>query len=182
MEYDNILKIVEKRVFHDKTQCLVFSMDRSREEFVNLMLSYYGNVDLERIENGRATAVDKAAIEKARRRISEAPIYIDDEYPLTVSDIVKRTEKLRKEKGIGLVIIDQLQWVHSKIKTGWEAEMADIIKDLRKYAEESGLEILVLNLARRDIIAINSINSMTRYTFPGGGLVLCAGERGQATG
>lgn len=70
-------------------------------------------------------------------------ILIDDTPGISVENIRRKCIKLKREKNIGLVIIDYLQLVSVENKTSREQELSSISHSLKKLAEELNIVILI---------------------------------------
>ena len=94
----------------------IFSLEMSRDQVVDRLISSLAGVDLWRLRTGRLSSEgeenDFTRIRQAMGALSEAPIYIDDAASPTVLQMKAMCRRLQAEKGLGLVIIDYLQLVN----------------------------------------------------------------------
>jgi replicative DNA helicase len=89
---------------------LLFSLEMSHMELTQRLLGSEARVDANRMRTGNLREADWSKVGNAISRMSEAPIFIDDNPNLTVMDIRARARRLKsREGGLGLVVIDYLQ-------------------------------------------------------------------------
>ena len=87
----------------------IFSMEMSREELTDRLLSLTAMVDLHTIRTGELTQRDWKLIAAASGRISNAPLHIDDRGTVTIAQLRRRARRAKAKAGVELVIVDYLQ-------------------------------------------------------------------------
>lgn len=75
----------------------------------------------------------------------DTQIFIDDTPGISAENIRRKCIKLKREKNIGLVIIDYLQLVSANDDTGTEQKLSAISHSLKKLAEELNIPIVVIS-------------------------------------
>lgn len=86
--------------------------------------------------------------------LRNAPIYVDDTPALTVNQMRIRARKLKKEKGIELIVIDYLQLMQAGVKgMNREAEISYISRSLKALAKELNIPIIALSQLSRSVEA-----------------------------
>ncbi len=97
----------------EKVPVGLFSLEMSRDQVVDRLISGISGVDLWRLRTGRLSDQgednDFARIREALEVLSEVPIYIDDAASPTVLQMKAMSRRLQAEKGLGLIVIDYLQ-------------------------------------------------------------------------
>ncbi len=97
----------------EKVPVGLFSLEMSRDQVVDRLISAISGVDLWRLRTGRLSDQgddnDFARIREALEVLSEVPIYIDDAASPTVLQMKAMSRRLQAEKGLGLIVIDYLQ-------------------------------------------------------------------------
>jgi replicative DNA helicase len=98
---------------NEKIPVGIFSLEMSRDQVVDRLISMLSGVDLWRLRTGRLSAEgdenDFTRIQRAMGILADTPIYIDDAPSPTVLQMKAMCRRLQAEKGLGLVIIDYLQ-------------------------------------------------------------------------
>ena len=127
---------------------LVFSLEMGQLELSQRMLCSESRVDSKKMRDGRLDESDWAKISTGVARLSEAPIWIDDNPALTVMDIRGRARRLKSQVGdLGLIVVDYIQLMTGR--SGAESrqvEISEISRNLKVLARE--LEVPVVGLSQ----------------------------------
>jgi len=85
--------------------------------------------------------------------LSEADIYIDDTPGITVTDIRAKLRRLKKERGLGLVVIDYLQLIQGRGRPGEnrQQEVSEISRTLKQIARELEVPVIALSQLSRGV-------------------------------
>ncbi len=122
-----------------KTVC-VFSLEMSAEQLTSRMLSSEALIDSYAIRSGNLSNEDWQKLATASAMLSECEILIDDTSGMTVTSM---KAKLRRVKGLGLVIIDYLQLMQNERNTNNRVqEVADISRNLKLLAKDLQVPII----------------------------------------
>ncbi len=142
----NIAANVGKR-YTDKS-IAVFSLEMSKEQIVSRMINSEASLTSEQMRTGRFPAEKWRDIGQAADVLSRLNIYIDDTPGMNVAGI---KSKLRRMKGLGLVIIDYLQLMSaSKNYNGNRVvEISDITRNLKIMAKELDVPVITLSQLAR---------------------------------
>ncbi len=89
----------------------IFSLEMSAAQLVQRMICAEANVDAQRMRTGHLEGDDWEKLTMAIGSLSEAQIFIDDTPGITVADIRAKCRRLKKEKGLGMILIDYLQLI-----------------------------------------------------------------------
>ena len=126
----------------------VFSLEMSKEQLVQRMLSSAARIDQKRLRTGQLNPDEWAVFLEKIGPLSQAPIYIDDTPAITIRELRAKARRLQsREKNLGLIIIDYLQLMgssgHSESR---QVEVSEISRSLKALARE--LEIPILSLSQ----------------------------------
>ncbi len=139
-----------------KKSILVFSLEMSSQSLVERLLYSTAKVDAHLARNGRLPHDDWPKISKAAGKLNEASIYIDDTPGLTVMEIRAKARRLKFEKGIDMIIVDYLQFVHGPKNTqSREQEISAISRSLKMLAKELQVPVLALSQLSRAVESRN---------------------------
>ena len=85
------------------------------------------------------------------KRLSKAPLYIDDTPSLPVMEFRAKVKRLVKQKGVRLVVVDYLQLMQgpSELRGMREQEVAAISRTLKATAKEMNVPIIALSQLSR---------------------------------
>jgi len=130
----------------------VFSLEMSEAQLVQRMISAEGNVDAGRLRTGFFESEDWERISGAIGILAQKNIYIDDTPGITVSEIRSKCMRLKREKGLGLIIIDYLQLMQIRgKKENRQAEVSEISRMLKQVARELDVPIIALSQLSRSV-------------------------------
>lgn len=125
----------------------VFSLEMSREQLVQRVLSSEAKVQSQLLRNGNLTTDDWTRLAEAAEILSKVPLYIDDSTGITVAEMKAR---LRRMKDLGLVVIDYLQLMSSgrRIENRVQ-EVSEITRGLKILAKDLNVPVITLSQLSR---------------------------------
>jgi replicative DNA helicase len=134
----------------------LFSLEMSKEQLVDRMISSEAGVDLWKLRTGRLSEnnEDFPRIGHALGKLSEAPIYIDDSPSVNVMQIRAKARRLQAEHGLGLIVVDYLQLIESRVKSNSDnrvQEVSEISRSLKQVARELNVPVLALSQLSRTV-------------------------------
>ena len=145
-----VLNITNFVAMHMKIPVMFFSLEMSKEQMVNRILSSEAEVDNMKIRTADLSSEDWLKLGKSSGVLSEIPIYIDDSPGLTATELRAKCRKAKLEKNIGLVIVDYLQLMESKSKSGSrQQEISEISRSLKILAKELSIPVIALSQLSR---------------------------------
>lgn len=146
------LNIAENAAFGTQTKVAVFSMEMSREQLAFRMISSLGHVDQSRLRRGPYHDEDWARITSAINQMRTAPIYIDDSGALTPTEVRARARRLKREHGLGLIVLDYLQLMQvTGTKENRATEISEISRSLKALAKELAVPVIALSQLNRSV-------------------------------
>lgn len=132
---------------------LIFSLEMGHEELTQRLLVSEARVDSGRIRNGRLTDSDWPKISQAVARLSDAPLFIDDNPNLTVMEIRAKARRLKAREGrLGLIVVDYLQLMSSRSSVeNRQLEVSSISRGLKVLARELEVPVVALSQLSRNL-------------------------------
>ena len=119
----------------------VFSLEMSREQVVNRMLSTEAKVSVKKLRTGNLSADEWTRLGTAANQLYELPVYIDETPSITVQEMKARLRRLEK---IDFVVVDYLQLMQGTKKTDSRVnEVSEITRNLKIMAKELNVSLLV---------------------------------------
>jgi replicative DNA helicase len=138
-----------------KQPVLVFSLEMSKEQLVDRLLSMESGVDAWALRTGNLTDNDFERIGHAMGALSEAPIYIDDTPGITISDLRTKARREAHKNQLGLIIVDYLQLMSGGSKFGGSdnrvQEISEISRGLKAIARELNVPLIALSQLSRSV-------------------------------
>lgn len=147
------LNIAQNVGVRAKETVAIFSLEMSASQLVQRMLCAESNVDAGRMRTGQLENEDWEKLTMAIGALSEAKIYIDDTPGVTVADIRAKCRRLKKEQGLGMILIDYLQLIHGRGKPGEnrQQEVSEISRTLKQIARELEVPVIALSQLSRGV-------------------------------
>ncbi len=146
------LNIAQNIGVRTKETVAIFSLEMGASQLVQRMICAEANVDATRMRTGYLESDDWEKLTMAIGALSEANIYIDDSPAIHVSEIRAKCRRLKQEKGLGMVIIDYLQLIHSKSRgDNRQQEVSEISRTLKQIARELNVPVIALSQLSRGV-------------------------------
>jgi replicative DNA helicase len=147
------LNIGENAAFGRKpVPVAIFSMEMSRDQLGMRMISSLGRINQSNLRTGRFGDEEWAGINSAINMMKAAPIYIDDTGALTPTEVRARARRLKREHGLGLIIIDYLQLMQVPgNKENRATEISEISRSLKALAKELSVPVIALSQLNRSL-------------------------------
>lgn len=147
------LNIAQNVAVRARETVAIFSLEMSAFQLVQRMISAESNVDAGRLRSGFLEGDDWEKLTMAIGALSEAEIYIDDTPGITVTDIRAKCRRLKKEKGLGMVVIDYLQLIQTRGRPheSRQQEVSEISRMLKQMARELEVPVIALSQLSRSV-------------------------------
>ncbi|MED4600572.1 replicative DNA helicase [Paenibacillus validus] len=146
------LNIAQNIGVREKETVAIFSLEMGAAQLVQRMICAEANVDAGRLRTGFLEPEDWEKLTMAIGSLSEANIYIDDSPSVTVADIRAKCRRLKKEKGLGMILIDYLQLIHGRGKgDNRQQEVSEISRTLKQIARELNVPVIALSQLSRGV-------------------------------
>ncbi len=141
---------IAKNIAVKKVPVAFFSLEMSKEQLATRLLSLTAKIDSSMLRRGRIHNPDIENIHKALEMLEDIPIYIDDSAGITVTELRAKTRRLKREKGVGIAIIDYLQLMKGSPNIeSREQAIADISRSLKSLAKELNIPVIALSQLNR---------------------------------
>lgn len=148
------LNIAQNVGVRSKESVAIFSLEMSAAQLVQRMICAEANVDAGRMRTGFLEPDDWEKLTMAIGSLSEAEIYIDDSASVTVADIRAKCRRLKKERGLGMIVIDYLQLIHGRSSGSGDnrqQEISEISRTLKAIARELEVPVIALSQLSRGV-------------------------------
>lgn len=137
-----------------KLPVAIFSLEMSKEQLVQRILSGEAKIESNRLRSGRISQNEWTPISEAIGRLSELPLFIDDTPNITVTEIRSKARRLQAEQGgsLGLILLDYLQLMEGSSDNRVQ-ELSRITRSLKGLARELAVPIIALSQLSRGVEA-----------------------------
>jgi replicative DNA helicase len=144
------LNIAENVAVRGNQPVAIFSLEMSKESLLLRLLSADAQIDSHKFRTGHLSREDGGKIPISLRRLSEAPLWIDDMGAATVVEMGAKLRRLKREKGLALAVVDYLQLISARGRFGnRNEEVSSITRGLKGLAKELKVPVLVLSQLTR---------------------------------
>ncbi len=130
----------------------IFSMEMGSDQVALRMISSLGQLDQSKLRTGRFRDEDWPTITGVIAQMSEAPIYIDDTPALNPTEVRARARRVKREHGLGLIVLDYLQLMQVPGTAENRAtEISEISRSLKALARELETPVIALSQLNRSV-------------------------------
>jgi replicative DNA helicase len=146
------LNIAENVALRQREPVAIFSLEMSKESLLLRLLASEARVDAHKFRTGHMNRDDWGKITGALANLGEAPLWIDDSASSTVLEMGAKARRLKRDRGLSLVIVDYLQLVvpsNTGRGTNRQEQVASISRSLKGLAKELKVPVLVLSQLTR---------------------------------
>ncbi len=144
------LNICENVAIRQGKKVGIFSLEMSREELALRLLCSEARVNLRNLRRQVMRHDDSAKLSMAFGALLDAPIYIDDDAGVTVTEIRAKSRRLKMEHGLDLIIIDYLQLVSAGGRyENKNQEISAITRSLKGLSKELDLPVICVSQLSR---------------------------------
>jgi replicative DNA helicase len=129
----------------------IFSLEMSREQLVQRLLSMETSIDTHRLRLGQLREEEMERVISAMGRLAAVPIYIEDTAGLSIMDVRSRARRLQARAGVDLIIIDYLQLMQGHRSENRVQEVSEISRGLKALARELNVPVIALSQLSRAV-------------------------------
>ncbi len=144
------LNIVEHIGMVKEAPCLVFSLEMGADQLATRLLCAEARLDSQLTRTGNMTQKDITKLADAMKRLSAAPIYIDDSATINVTEMLAKAHRLKRTQGLRLIVIDYLQLMQGTGRNeNRQQEVSQMTRSLKVMAKELDIPIILLSQLSR---------------------------------
>ena len=129
----------------------VFSLEMSRRQIFQRILSIITRVELQDIISGNIKKEDWPLLYKSISKFQELDMYIDDTASISITELRAKSKRMKIEKGLDLIVIDYLQLMTADMgrNDNRQQEISNISRGLKALAKELNIPVLALSQLSR---------------------------------
>jgi replicative DNA helicase len=131
-----------------------FSLEMSSEQLATRIISEQGEISSEKIRRGLISEDQFHKLVKVTQELQSLPLYIDHTGGITIAQLAARARKLKRQNGLGLIVVDYLQLLAGSAKKAGEGrvqEVTEITTGLKALAKELEVPIIALSQLSRQV-------------------------------
>lgn len=132
-----------------------FSLEMSADQLASRILSTVTQTPSHKMRTGELDESEFIRIAAGVRELENIPLYIDDSPGVNINTIRTRARRLKRNKGLGLIVIDYIQLINgsgSKRSEGNRVqELSEISRGLKMLAKELNIPVIALSQLSRGV-------------------------------
>ena len=132
-----------------------FSLEMSADQLASRILSTVTQTPSHKMRTGELDEAEFIRIAAGVRELENIPLYIDDSPGVNINTIRTRARRLKRNKGLGLIVIDYIQLINgsgSKRSEGNRVqELSEISRGLKMLAKELNIPVIALSQLSRGV-------------------------------
>jgi replicative DNA helicase len=132
----------------------LFSLEMSAEQLATRIIAEQSGISSERIRRGKITEDEFHRLVEVSRELQSLPLYIDATGGLTIAQLAARARRLKRQRGLGLLVVDYLQLLAGSSRRAAEGrvqEVSEITVGLKALAKELNVPIIALSQLSRQV-------------------------------
>jgi len=149
------MDIVRNAAIQGKAKVAFFSLEMSKEQLTDKLISAESGVDLWKLRTGnlsdQSNDNDFEKIGHAINSLSDANIFLDDSGTITVMQIRTKCRRLKAEQGLDMIVIDYLQLIADGGSENRNNEISMISRSLKQLAKELDIPVIALSQLSRAV-------------------------------
>ncbi len=131
-----------------------FSLEMSSEQLATRIISEQAGIPSERIRRGRIERHEFDRLVEVSQELQTLPLFIDQTGGISVAQLAARARRLKRQRGLGLIVVDYLQLLTGSSRRASEGrvqEVTEITTGLKALAKELNVPILALSQLSRQV-------------------------------
>lgn len=132
-----------------------FSLEMSADQLASRIIATETETNGHKLRTGELNEVEFTRIAAIVRSLEKIPLYIDDTPGLTINNIRTRARRLKRSKGLGLIVIDYIQLImgsgNKKNEGNRVQELSEISRGLKILAKELNVPVIALSQLNRGV-------------------------------
>lgn len=146
------LNLAAHACLREQAPVAFFSLEMGGDQLLQRMIGSEAQIDLSRLRRGLLQRDDFSRLVKAAGELSEAPMYIDEQPAISISEMRTKCRRYASKYGIKLIIIDYLQLMRGPEGVDNKSvEVGEISKGLKALARELKVPLIALSQLNRSV-------------------------------
>ena len=149
-----VLNIADHMAFHDGKTVAIFSLEMSKEQLVNRLLSQESNVDAMKLRNGNLSDSEWDSLVAGADVIGKSNLIIDDTPGISPAELRSKCRRYKLEYNLDIILIDYLQLMSgsgSRRSDSRQQEISEISRSLKEIARELQVPVIALSQLSRAV-------------------------------
>jgi len=145
------LNLTEYAAYHEKSVGF-FSMEMSAVQLVMRLIAANARINLHKLRTGELTEEDWPKLTSAMELYSRMNVFIDETPSLSPNDLRARARRLKRDKGLDMIVVDYLQLMQVPgTRENRATEISEISRGLKALAKELNVPVIALSQLNRSL-------------------------------
>ena len=131
-----------------------FSLEMSAEQLATRIIAEQTGIPSSTIRRGGISEHDFESIKDVAIELQNLPFYVDETGGLSIAQLAARARRLKRQRGLDLLVIDYLQLLQGSSRRAQEnrvQEITEITTSLKALAKELNVPVLALSQLSRQV-------------------------------
>lgn len=148
-----VLNLAQHMALRKNVTTAIFSLEMSKVQLVNRMLSLESKVDAQNLRTGNLEDSDWERLIESAEVIGSSKLIIDDTPSISISELRSKCRKYKMNNDLGIVIIDylQLMTLGGRAAESKQLEVSEISRSLKAVARELNVPVIALSQLSRAV-------------------------------
>ncbi|MEO7277561.1 MAG: replicative DNA helicase [Sphingomicrobium sp.] len=132
----------------------LFSLEMSADQLATRILAEQSGISSENLRMGKISQQEFRQLARAAAELQTLPFYIDDTPGLTIAALRTRARRLKRQKGVGVIVVDYLQLLQGSGRSSSDnrvQEISEISRGLKQLAKELDVPVIALSQLSRQV-------------------------------
>jgi replicative DNA helicase len=134
----------------EEVPTLIFSLEMSRDEIYDKMISCVGGINFDRVLKGTLEEDDWPKLSSVVQLMKDKPLHIDDRGGLHINQVLSAARRVNRKAKLGLIVVDYLQLIRGD-GANRTAEVGQISRSLKALAKELHCPVIALSQLSRKV-------------------------------
>ncbi len=147
-----VLNIAQNVAVKHHVSTAIFSLEMSKVQLVNRLISMESKVDSKNIRTGNLSSSEWESISGGASRVGMSTLVIDDTPGISIGELRSKCRKFKRDNNLGLIIIDYIQLMSGGGKSeSRQQEVSEISRALKGIARELNVPVIALSQLSRAV-------------------------------
>lgn len=135
----------------DGKKVAVFSLEMSRKQILQRILSIMSNVEVQNIISGKISEEDWHLLYNTTDKVAKIDMFVDDTPSISLTELRAKAKRKASEGGLDMIVIDYLQLMTNDTgrNDNRQQEISNISRGLKALAKELNIPVLALSQLSR---------------------------------
>lgn len=144
--------LAQYMAFRKNMTVAMFSLEMSKEQMMNRLLSLESSVDMQKLRTGQLNDQEWERLIEGAGSIGKSRLIIDDTPGISISELRSKCRKYKLEHDVGIIMIDYLQLMSGGGRTeSRQQEISEISRALKALARELNVPVVALSQLSRAV-------------------------------